>query len=51
MYHGFTYRPPLGVANGHPATPAMLIFTCANGVDNESPPGGQVWNARSKVPC
>jgi ABC-type transporter Mla subunit MlaD len=48
---GTTYRPPLGVAKGAPATGAMLIFTCANGVNDAPAPGRRVWSDSSKRPC
>jgi ABC-type transporter Mla subunit MlaD len=51
MYAGISFRAPFGVAKGATATPAMIIFSCANGVDPASPPGGRVWNDSSKVPC
>jgi ABC-type transporter Mla subunit MlaD len=51
MYSGISMVGPFGLGKGKPVAPAMLIFSCANGVDPASPPGGRVWNDRSKVPC
>jgi ABC-type transporter Mla subunit MlaD len=51
MYAGYLYRAPYGQAPGAPTVPAMIILTCATGVDTASPPGGRVWNDSSKVSC
>lgn len=48
---GFDYRAPGGIAKNAPAVAAMLILTCATGVDETPPPGGRVWNDRTKTRC
>jgi ABC-type transporter Mla subunit MlaD len=48
---GYDYHAPFGVASGAPAVGAELIFTCATGVDESPPPGGRVWNDRTKTRC